>query len=849
MSTEPTAQSPWVGELPSTAQLILGADRRNPVFSVYRDSDREELQVYFGFELIETLADVPESPALKLLLARLYNAGVKIKTLSETFDFDPKTIRRWGQALRRGDADALIRVLEGRSGRRKRTAQVESFVRLRLPELLAARRYGAVKRLRQEIKAVFRIEISAKSLGPLIGELKAEPLTPRVEEAAATDESSARAVESRPLGQSAPSIPEPGNAAAGVSGSEEEGKEKGEIASRCSPEGSEKTLEPNPAGLQPIDDEVGAPPPDDNRKLSPLFQNRVPQEGHAWCDHAGLLIFAEGLRQLSGRVEPAQPILAQWLSGLWLGAQNIEQTKFLNWEDLELILGPVVRFPVAQREQLKTLGTEATLGALFTFNAEVIDGGVGADFYLDPHTKHYTGEQNVLKGWCAKIRWADKVLQSDFIHTAGGAPIYFETTDNFADLRERFFGVIGRARACLKWPTERVVTYVVDRGIFGAEVFEKILADASHHLITWQKGFVAGKWEAAQVSGSLMMTRARNHSTDLRNYHFEYREQAWEKDPRLRQIIVQATDPKGRVAQVAILTDDATRPTKEIILLMFQRWLQENDFKYLDKHFGINQITSYRVIDYDQLRGQVKDRQIKSSQRKLLGQRRQKLRQQQGRLLLIQEQAEQRQRERELRTAELKAAIAQEPASGSEPKTQSEAARELKKIQAAQERHTTASQTRHEQIQRLSQALSQLDAEVTAVTQTESRLESMIAAQMVRMEPRSKRLLDTLRILARNLFYQALQPFKKAYDNFRDDHDYFRKLSQSPGVLQFGKEEIVVHLMPATSYAPAMRRIIDGVLAGLNRAPMRLPNGGERKLRFRLGSKSEIRLHLELETK
>ena len=28
---------------------------------------------------------------------------------------------------------------------------------------------------------------------------------------------------------------------------------------------------------------------------------------------------------------------------------------------------------------------------------------------------------------------------------------------------------------------------------------------------------------------------------------------------------------------------------------MFSRWIQENVFKYLDKHFGINQITSYRT--------------------------------------------------------------------------------------------------------------------------------------------------------------------------------------------------------------------------------------------------------------
>ena len=146
----------------------------------------------------------------------------------------------------------------------------------------------------------------------------------------------------------------------------------------------------------------------------------------------------------------------------------------------------------------------------------------------------------------------------------------------------------------------------------------------------------------------------------------------------------------------------------------------------------------------------------------------------------------------------------------------------------------------------MSQRLDDLTPELAAVTQDESRLEAMIAAQMVRMEPQSKRLLDTLRIIARNLFYRAIQPFKAAYDNFRDDHDYFRKLSQSAGVLEFGAQEVIVHLMPTSSYPPAMRRIVQGVLEGLNRLELRFPNGAERKLRFRLGARSELRLHLEL---
>src|ERR1039458_2266971 len=52
--------------------------------------------------------------------------------------------------------------------------------------------------------------------------------------------------------------------------------------------------------------------------------------------------------------------------------------------------------------------------AISDLNQKSLGPAVGSDFYFDPHTKHYTGEQNVLKGWCPKIRGADKVLHSDF---------------------------------------------------------------------------------------------------------------------------------------------------------------------------------------------------------------------------------------------------------------------------------------------------------------------------------------------------------------------------------------------------------------------------------------------------
>ena len=52
---------------------------------------------------------------------------------------------------------------------------------------------------------------------------------------------------------------------------------------------------------------------------------------------------------------------------------------------------------------------------------------------------------------------------------------------------------------------------------------------------------------------------------------------------------------------MSILGTDPKAPDEAVLKGMFSRWIQENDFKYLDKHFGINQITSYRTIHYQRL--------------------------------------------------------------------------------------------------------------------------------------------------------------------------------------------------------------------------------------------------------
>ena len=140
--------------------------------------------------------------------------------------------------------------------------------------------------------------------------------------------------------------------------------------------------------------------------------------------------------------------------------------------------------------------------------------------------------------------------------------------------------------------------------------------------------------------------------------------------------------------------------------------------------------------------------------------------------------------------------------------------------------------------------MAQLEAQTQAADQTESRLERLIAQQMVRLDPEKKRLMDSLRVIARNAFYQALAPFKKAYNNYRDDHDQFRQLTQASGVLEVGANQLTVHLMPRVSYPPHVRRIIATVLEGINARDPVLPDGSGRRLKLRLAQRSEMQLSM-----
>ena len=262
----------------------------------------------------------------------------------------------------------------------------------------------------------------------------------------------------------------------------------------------------------------------------------------------------------------------------------------------------------------------------------------------------------------------------------------------------------------------------------------------------------------------------------------------------MRQLIVRATNPQERTVEVGVLTDDRQRAASEIIYLMLNRWTQENDFNHLDAHFGINPITSYASVAYERLKDQVEQKQIKSGAYKAL----------------------------EQKAAQLKS--------------------QLSKLLLSQHQHPRKSVRRTERITALTKDLSQAQQDQAKTQKEVSRLEVLIEQQMVRLDTRNKRLLDSLKLIARNAFYQALQPFKSAYNNYRDDHELFRNLTQADGVLVESVDQVEAYLLPTVNYAPAVEKIVSGLLTRFNGKDPQMPDGSGRRLRLHLGQKTGLQI-------
>jgi hypothetical protein len=150
-------------------------------------------------------------------------------------------------------------------------------------------------------------------------------------------------------------------------------------------------------------------------------------------------------------------------------------------------------------------------------------------------------------------------------------------------------------------------------GIYGRDTLDRISRNGDT-LVTWEKGYRYDGWKNDLPVLHFRTSRYRNSFQDTISSEFNCIRYPFEKIPGYDRIIVRARADGKEDLEVSVLINGDVFSTEEAVTAIFSRWVQECDFLYEIRHFGLNQITSYDFEDYGSLEESLLEKAVESNE-------------------------------------------------------------------------------------------------------------------------------------------------------------------------------------------------------------------------------------------
>jgi transposase len=296
-------------------------------------------------------------------------------------------------------------------------------------------------------------------------------------------------------------------------------------------------------------------------------------------------------------------VVTLFLSAL-LRLKRPEHLKEYRPEELGRILGldraPEVKTVRRKLSRLAALGRGQQLMTALARRRIAADEDRIAFLYVDGHVREYSGKHRLFQAKKAQRQVVTPATTDTWVHDAQGEPLLVITSQVNAKLTQVLEPILQEVRRLV--PAGRRLTVIFDRGGFSAKLFARLLA-LGFDLITYRKGKVRplprhcftkqreqidGVWQEYDLCdrprvrvGALRGRRRRRRRTEPGQY-------LW-----LREVRVLRAD--GR--QTPILSNRQDVSTVAVAYRMFQRWRQENFFKYMDEEFALDALAEYGAED------------------------------------------------------------------------------------------------------------------------------------------------------------------------------------------------------------------------------------------------------------
>jgi hypothetical protein len=208
--------------------------------------------------------------------------------------------------------------------------------------------------------------------------------------------------------------------------------------------------------------------------------------------------------------------------------------------------------------------------------------------YVDGHVRVYHGRADLPKAHAARMRLSLPATQEIWVNDADGCPLFFVTQDAHPQLVSALPGVLKQVRQLVGG---RRVTVVFDRGGWSPKLFEQMYQDG-FDVLTYRKGAADPVPENAFRECAVPGTGGK-----VRMWLHDTRVTIGPNDFEMRQV-TRLTDGH----QTRVLTTRADLPAVTVAVRMFDRWRQENFFKYMRQEYAIDALVEYGTEEDDPAR-------------------------------------------------------------------------------------------------------------------------------------------------------------------------------------------------------------------------------------------------------
>jgi transposase len=285
-------------------------------------------------------------------------------------------------------------------------------------------------------------------------------------------------------------------------------------------------------------------------------------------------------------------LLTLLLMALWR-IKRPEGLKEYSPQDLGQVLGldraPEVKTLRRKLARLATAGRAAQFGQALAQHRVTLRGAALGFLYTDGHVRVYHGQHALPKAHVARMRISLPATSDYWVNDSVGDPLFVVTAEANAGLVKMLPGILGQVRALVGI---RRVTVVFDRGGYSPKLFQQILA-AGFDLLTYRKG------RYPHIPRQRFQERRTRRDGRTTAYVLADQEVRLLKGKlRLRQV----TRRMDNGHQTPILTSRWDLPAAQVAYRMFDRWRQENFFKYLREEYALDALVEYATVPDDPTR-------------------------------------------------------------------------------------------------------------------------------------------------------------------------------------------------------------------------------------------------------